>query len=64
MDPTHPAISDVFKWRIKPEPRIKWEIRGTSAGGMKWSSSTFSEEKAAEWKAKGWIVTEWQEVVK
>ena len=46
--------SNLDFWRIKPEPRRKWEING---------HETYEEKKAAEWKARGFTVTEWLEVV-
>jgi hypothetical protein len=46
--------SNLDFWRIKPEPRRMW----TDCGGC-----TYSEKEAAEWRAKGLKVTEWQEVV-
>ncbi len=47
------ALNSKHEWRIKPEPRRMWACGVT----------TFDEKKAAEWKAKGIKVTEWQEVV-
>jgi hypothetical protein len=49
-----PVISEPSCWRIKPEPRRKWQTS---------HSETFSAIVAAEWKAEGYTVTEWQEVV-
>ena len=48
------ALNAKHEWRIKPEPRRKWEING---------HETYEEKKAAEWKARGFTVTEWMEVV-
>jgi hypothetical protein len=49
-----PVIPVPSLWRIKPEPRRKWQTS---------HSETFSAIVAAEWKAEGYTVTEWQEVV-
>lgn len=48
--------SDLSRWRIKPEPRRRWEIKN---GGIK----TDSETKAQEWRGLGFDVTEWVEVL-
>jgi len=47
--------SDLSRWRVKPEPRRKWE----TVGGIE----TDSETKAQEWRGLGYAVTEWQEVL-
>jgi hypothetical protein len=57
-----PTILDPSRWRIKPEPRRKWETGSASIGGDCYSA-TYSEKTAAEWKSRGYSVTEWQEVL-
>lgn len=57
-----PAISDPSFWRIKPEPRQKWETGSASIGGNCYHT-TFSAEEAAGWKSRGYTVTEWEEVL-
>jgi hypothetical protein len=42
-------------WRIKPEPRRKWE-----AG----CHETYLAEVASSWRQRGWVVQEWVEVIK
>jgi hypothetical protein len=42
------------RWRIKPEPRRKWETSSTE---------TYNPLVAAEWRKQGLTVTEWLEVV-
>jgi hypothetical protein len=50
-----PNIAADWKpWRIKPEPRRMWQ-----AG----CHETYDADVAAKWKAQGFTVTEWQEVV-
>jgi hypothetical protein len=49
--------SSLHCYRIKPEPRRKWEIGGDCY------STTWSADEAADWKSRGYAVTEWQEVV-
>jgi hypothetical protein len=46
--------SNLDFWRIKPEPRRKWETSSTE---------TYNPLVAAEWRKQGLTVTEWQEVV-
>jgi hypothetical protein len=41
-------------WRIKPEPRRKWETSSTE---------TYNPLVATEWRKQGLTVTEWVEVV-
>lgn len=48
--------SDLSRWRVKPEPRRRWEVEYTKA-------QTESEDTAKKWKAAGYSVTEWQEVL-
>jgi hypothetical protein len=48
------ALNSKHEWRIKPEPRRKWETS---------SEETYNLLVASEWKVKGFIVTEWMEVV-
>jgi hypothetical protein len=47
--------SDLSLWRIKPEPRRKWE-----AG----CHETYDAEVASSWRQRGWVVQEWVEVIK
>jgi hypothetical protein len=48
--------SDLSFWRVKPEPRRMWGIQHTY-------SRTDSENIAKQWKAAGYPITEWQEVL-
>ena len=48
--------SDLSLWRVKPELRRMWEVEYTKA-------QTDSEDTAKKWKAAGYTVTEWQEVL-
>lgn len=48
--------SDLSDWRVKPEPRRMWTTERCG--------ETQCEERAAEWKRKGYTVTEWQEVLR
>ena len=48
--------SDLSRWRVKPEPRRMWEVVCTKA-------RTESEDTAKKWRAAGYTVTEWQEVL-
>lgn len=43
-------------WRVKPEPQRMWEVEYTKA-------RTESEDTAKKWRAAGYTVTEWQEVL-
>ena len=47
-------MSHPNSWRIKPEPRRKWETS---------SDETYNPLVADEWKAAGLTVTEWLEVI-
>jgi hypothetical protein len=47
--------SNPKKWRIKPEPRRKWQ-----AG----HHQTYDAEVGSSWIKKGWDVIEWVEVIK
>ena len=49
--------SNHYHWRIARDPRNKWEKEGHSV-------STYDSKVAAEWKADGWSVIEWVEVIK
>lgn len=48
--------SDLSRWRVKPEPRRMWEVEYTK-------SRTESEDTAKKWRAAGYTVTEWQEIL-
>jgi hypothetical protein len=48
--------SDLSYYRIKPEPRRMWEVTNTM-------SRTDLPDVAKKWKACGYSVTEWQEVL-
>jgi hypothetical protein len=48
------ALNSKHEWRIKPEPRRKWETSSTE---------TYNPLVAAEWRKQGFTVTEWQEVI-
>ena len=50
-------------WRIKPDPRRKWEIAIAPLGGLRSRSITFCATTAENWKSAGYTVTEWMEVV-
>lgn len=50
--------SDLSLWRIKPEPRRKWEV--DDKGVREW---TYDKAEADGWKSRGFSVTEWVEVV-
>ena len=58
-----PVIAVPSCWRIKPEPRRKWEIATAPLGGLRSCSVAFSPFIAERWKARGYTVTEWQEVL-
>lgn len=49
-----PEIYDPSCWRVKPEPRRMWTSH---------ISVTSCAEQAAVWKARGYTVTEWMEVL-
>lgn len=55
-----PVIRSSSCWRVKPEPRRKWE-RVVTGGSS--TSRTENPEIAADWKARGYTVTEWMEVL-
>jgi hypothetical protein len=48
--------SDLSRWRVKPEPRRMWEVTNTM-------SRTDLPDVAKKWKACGYPVTEWMEVL-
>jgi len=48
--------SDLTRWRVKPEPRRMWQVEYTKA-------ETDSSDTAKKWKAAGYTVTEWVEVL-
>ena len=54
-----PQIHDPSFWRVKPEPRRKWE--GISPGGL--MEQTTAPDVAERWKRLGYAVTEWMEVL-
>ena len=57
-----PAIqSDLNRWRVKPEPRRMWEV--TNPTGKNIVCTLHDEAAANGWKAEGYTVTEWQEVL-
>ena len=51
--------SDLRYYRVKPEPRRKWEAN--EKGPV--SAITYDQEEADEWRVKGYKVTEWVEVL-
>jgi len=51
--------SDLSCWRVKPEPRRKWE----SMISCRRVSTTHDASIAEAWKAQGISVTEWVEVL-
>lgn len=55
--------SDVDDWRIKPEPRRMWQTPNASVAFPDKETRTYHPDVAAGWKAKGYPVTEWVEVV-
>jgi hypothetical protein len=48
--------SDLSCWRVKPEPRRMWQIEHTA-------SRTNSQDTANQWRAQGYTVIEWVEVL-
>ena len=48
--------SDLSRWRVKPEPRRMWQVEYTKA-------ETDLSDTAKKWKAAGYTVTEWVEVL-
>ena len=48
--------SYMSNWRLKPKPRRMWEVEYTKA-------QTDSSDTAKKWKASGYTVTEWVEVI-
>lgn len=58
-----PSVTDApFCWGVKPKPRRKWETGSASIGGDCYST-TWSADEAADWRSRGYTVTEWQEVL-
>ncbi len=51
------ALNSKHEWRIKPEPKRMWRIRQGCV------HETDKAHIAEEWKAQGFAVTEWLEVV-
>ena len=60
-----PLMTDPSEWRVKPEPRRKWErVITYSSGASSSTSTTDNPDVAAGWKSVGsGVVTEWQEVL-
>jgi hypothetical protein len=48
--------SDLSRWRVKQEPRRRWEIEHTA-------TRTNSQDTANQWAAEGYHVIEWMEVL-
>ena len=51
--------SDLSRWRVKPEPRRMWTYESRSGS----TGRTSDERLVVNWKAEGYTVTEWQEVL-
>lgn len=56
-------LSDLSRWRVKPEPRRMWETPSASSFSNNHNVRTYNQDEADRWKSKGCIVTEWQEVL-
>jgi hypothetical protein len=55
--------SELSRWRVKPEPRRMWETPSASSFTNNHNVRTHHQNEADEWRAKGYKVTEWQEVI-
>jgi hypothetical protein len=59
-------MSDLSKYRVKPEPRRMWETFSLIEAkdvGIAPCCATHTEAEADEWRVKGYKVTEWVEVL-
>lgn len=57
VDGTGPHLaSELSCWRVKPEPRRMWQIEHTM-------TQTNSQDTANQWRAQGYTVIEWVEVL-
>jgi len=55
--------SELFRWRVKPEPRRMWETPSASSFTNNHNVRTYHQDEADKWKSKGCTVTEWVEVL-
>ena len=59
-------MSDLSRWRVKPDPRRMWEtfsLMEPKDVGIAPCCATHTEAEADEWRVKGYKVTEWLEVL-
>ena len=56
-------LSDLSRWRVKPEPRRMRETPSASSFSNNHNVRTYHQDEADKWKSKGFTVTEWQEVL-
>jgi hypothetical protein len=56
-------VCNLSRWRVKPEPRRMWETPSASSFTNNHNVRTHHQNEADEWRAKGYKVTEWQEVL-
>ena len=55
--------SDLSRWRVKPEPRRMWETPSATPFRTDSYVRTYNQDETDEWRAKGYKVTEWVEVL-